>query len=1176
MSESDTATTTPTGFLANIYPANADQIVLRHDVDLVDGEPAPGTFDPFDVTDADGINAFVEASPTDVIAYPLGDRSYGPACLPLWFPIGEGNPAKLLKPGALLSSVSYNVLVYLVDGDKAEVDRLIDALMEAYPDELNPDVPVPGRSWSLDASSDFRRCTIDEMRKQLFEPELSAEEPESEEALRARLKDKLKNGNPNPAQTLALKLAGRGFTPIPVHGVRKAKETKELECTCQSGKRWRAEKSRKTPEVCPSPGKHPAVEGWEQHNASRDPNVIMHLFAEKYHKGYFNSFSIGIVTGPETGVVVLDVDGPEGLANLARLLERYGPLPESVSVVTGSGGLHIYWHSPAGVTILNSMSKISPNIDFRGEHGFVVAPPSKHIKGGSYKWKHSPDNRSLAEMPDWLIKLAVEGGEKEAVEKGSKGSKLTGRKQRSADRAKAQTASTNTKGWQGYLEEMGDHEGGRSFNGPIGEAMCSYFRKYGHDADETEFLEAYAPAFERANKSKGGRGKYHPDHTYFRDQLDSARMEVRDTPSEAGTAEADYPIRLTEEGWVEIEDGHPFFYIAPHQKYDWIWGERKVGTAEKKGKKGDTADGEETKYERRPCCRNFKVLSYAKDRHGSSTTITIGYDTRNNGWMEVTFPKDMIADPREMRKLLLKNDFPMEDQNNTLYLFAMLDFRMDTLQVESPGWYDQGLLFPSGEFLAAPDETSENDEPGDPSEASKADAKHRRSLKLRLRNQTQGDWSHGNLDDWKAAVARIFNPEKDNLDFLAFGLFTGAAGLVASFINTTEAPSINLSGDSRHGKTTSTFFGASISAAPTGEGTVMQANGTVNALEFKVARRSGTSVYIDEVSLIKDPKNLGGMYWRFAQKSMKARMADGGSMRPDVPVHGMLISTIEREVFAKLQSEDNKEPEGLRSRLLDVSYEDNELLEGDDFETIFGREIEETNEDGKARKMMVGGCVEGIEENYGQAWRPITEHLMKVGRNSAAAEVASYAKRIDPKASGIRRAQTRIMALVWYAGEIMKEIGLIPDHADVQSVIVWAWDRMGEGATVAPFDRAMTNLLENSTFMRGKEIVKMEDAERASFQNRLGYVATESLLSDEYLLVPSSKGQLPELCGMEGKSARKIAADMKKANLLTLNGKKEAPTHSRLPNGLQGNHYKIHLKTLQAFVDKLAKKSPVA
>ncbi|MER8761978.1 MULTISPECIES: bifunctional DNA primase/polymerase [unclassified Mesorhizobium] len=1162
MSESDTATTTPSDFLANIYPANADQIVLRHDVDLVDGEPAPGTFEPFDVTDADGINAFVEASPTDVIAYPLGDRSYGPACLPFWFAVGDKTPESILAPGAILTSVSHRVLVYLVDGDKEEVDRLIDTLNPLYPDELNPDVPLAGRSWSLDTSSNFRRCTIDEMRRALFKPELGAEEPESEESLRARLIDKLQNGNPNPMQTGALKYAGRGFYPIPVNGIVKNKKSKERECLCQEGKRWYAEKNRKPVQACHSPGKHPMVDGWEDHNSSRDPDVLMHLFDPKFAKkrtGVDEGLNIGFVTGPDTGLVVLDIDGEEGLANLAKLIEEHEPLPETIKVITGSGGRHYYFRAPAHVTILNSANTIAKKIDFRGEHGFVVAPPSKHIKGGSYKWekRYSPDDLLLAEMPDWLIKLAVEGGEKEAAGKPGKGKTATRKGARSAG------SGSTSGGWQGYLANVGDHVGGSGFDGPIGQAMCAYFRKHGPDADESEFLEALGETVANADKSaKDNRARYLPGDRYISDQLEKARQSIRDTPARK------IGFFLDDERNVCVAEGEDRWDICDHGGMPWFH----LGV---KAKGGDTdSDTEETEKGKtvwHPVCAAVKILRVAQDVKGGKKTIVVQFETEHHEVKQFTYTGAMAFDSAGMLSILGDIDFPTNPWQTpaVLKLFQSFTFPNDAVVVGEPGWKDENYLHFDGTYVASPAQAGDAASP---------------AKELMLSAPPSGGQA-GTLEDWKDGVGRAFAKQYDHLETFALGLFTGGAGYIASFIGTQETPLINFGGVTRISKTTACMFGSSVAGSPVKKkGTLRKCNGTANAMEREAVQYSGGTIYGDEAKLMP-PEQFGDFEWRVSEGSEKGRLGGGKDnlLRPTANITGMMVTTVEIGAIPYAESKGHKQPDGLRSRLVEVSFDGIIKLEGEAKESIFG--TVERSADGKKR-VLVPGAKQIIQANYGHAWRPIVEHLQKIGTARAAGEVEYYAQLIDPKAEGVQQSQAKIMALVWYSGMIMLELGFLPDHVtdkDVEKIIRWAWARRSEDSLLSPFNKSMVALGSNSMLMRGNAIVDVINYDDRFTGDRLGYFwevqagdltgtnpAKGVKKGEKWLCVPTKEGRLTKLCESTGKTAKGLVKEMVHLGLLALEGEKRPrPDFSRLPGVGSLPHYRVNLAKLDEYLATL-------
>jgi hypothetical protein len=184
----------------------------------------------------------------------------------------------------------------------------------------------------------------------------------------------------------ALANAARGWAVIPLNTIRNG------HCTC-GGSRCK-------------PGKHPvarlAPNGLK--NATCDPTVISTWWSQ------WPDANVAIVTGAVSGLIVLDVDpahgGDEALNDLEMI---YGHLPQTVEVVTGSGGRHVYFRHP-GSTVPNSAGKVGAGLDVRGDGGYVVAPPSLHISGRRYEWEVSgdPADVELAPVPDWLLRLMAD------------------------------------------------------------------------------------------------------------------------------------------------------------------------------------------------------------------------------------------------------------------------------------------------------------------------------------------------------------------------------------------------------------------------------------------------------------------------------------------------------------------------------------------------------------------------------------------------------------------------------------------------------------------------------------------------------------------------------------------------------------------------------------------------
>jgi len=86
--------------------------------------------------------------------------------------------------------------------------------------------------------------------------------------------------------------------------------------------------------------------------------------------------NIGIVTGPLSGVLVIDCDSEEAYRKIQELL------PDSfiTCIAKTPRGYHIYLFYPKGEHIGNAAG-IMPGVDIRGEGGYIIAPPSVNGEG---------------------------------------------------------------------------------------------------------------------------------------------------------------------------------------------------------------------------------------------------------------------------------------------------------------------------------------------------------------------------------------------------------------------------------------------------------------------------------------------------------------------------------------------------------------------------------------------------------------------------------------------------------------------------------------------------------------------------------------------------------------------------------------------------------------------------
>jgi hypothetical protein len=103
--------------------------------------------------------------------------------------------------------------------------------------------------------------------------------------------------------------------------------------------------------------------------------------------------------GLRTGVAfdALDVD-TDGWRTLAYLVDENGCLPSGPVVMTANGA-H-YWFT---VTGQGNRARFRPGLDWRGQAGYVLAPPSVHPSGSLYEWAIPPDEAELVAAPAWLV-----------------------------------------------------------------------------------------------------------------------------------------------------------------------------------------------------------------------------------------------------------------------------------------------------------------------------------------------------------------------------------------------------------------------------------------------------------------------------------------------------------------------------------------------------------------------------------------------------------------------------------------------------------------------------------------------------------------------------------------------------------------------------------------------------
>jgi len=166
----------------------------------------------------------------------------------------------------------------------------------------------------------------------------------------------------------ALDYAGRGISVIPIRPDIDPAEKKAL--------------------------KRPYIP-WADFQKRRATPDEIRSWAAKYPRAM-----LGIVTGEISGILIIDCDTQEGYEAIQKLLPDALLLPVAR---TPRGGWHLWFIYPTGSKITVGTG-ILPGVDFRGEGGYAVAPPSVNGDGKGYTWQ---EGLSLNEVEPATVPEAI-------------------------------------------------------------------------------------------------------------------------------------------------------------------------------------------------------------------------------------------------------------------------------------------------------------------------------------------------------------------------------------------------------------------------------------------------------------------------------------------------------------------------------------------------------------------------------------------------------------------------------------------------------------------------------------------------------------------------------------------------------------------------------------------------
>jgi hypothetical protein len=136
--------------------------------------------------------------------------------------------------------------------------------------------------------------------------------------------------------------------------------------------------------------KRPLGTGW-QHRATTSPDDVARWIAA--------GDNVGLLLGPESGVVDVEYDDPAGLEQLGD----FGVLGLPTPTWRSARGEHrlFRWEPWMPATATTKLGMIE--IRLGGRAAQSVLPPSRHPTGATYEWTTSPADVAIAAFPAQLL-----------------------------------------------------------------------------------------------------------------------------------------------------------------------------------------------------------------------------------------------------------------------------------------------------------------------------------------------------------------------------------------------------------------------------------------------------------------------------------------------------------------------------------------------------------------------------------------------------------------------------------------------------------------------------------------------------------------------------------------------------------------------------------------------------
>lgn len=346
---------------------------------------------------------------------------------------------------------------------------------------------------------------------------------------------------------------------------------------------------------------------------------------------------------------------------------------------------------------------------------------------------------------------------------------------------------------------------------------------------------------------------------------------------------------------------------------------------------------------------------------------------------------------------------------------------------DRPGWRDGVFLTPWGRAIGAGN----------------------KAVELAAGSRPPGAETVGTLEAWREAASAAFEADAEKAWLLQVGIL---AAFASPIIDLCQLPTVWLAftGSSGRGKTTAKRLQASAwGDTREKKGLLNTFSNTVKAVEVVLQNASGAGCGLDEAKLISG-SDLHTLVFTASTGSGRGRLSRSAALQASGSWSLLVTMSNERTIAEKIKAEGGTLTTGLGARLLDLNVDGLEPLDRPTMDRI-----------------------EPAFANHGHAGPEFVRHLFYQGYDREperlAGEVEERARTLAGDGPPVALRAARIVALLWTAGELARDAGLIPADADVKALAerLWAVAKEAETAPGSAPEQAVRTLYEALVANRG-------------------------------------------------------------------------------------------------------------